>query len=428
MAPNRPLKRSLGTFALIVYGVGDILGAGIYALIGKVAGMAGEAAWISFVVAFVVASLTGLTYAELSSRFPRSAGAALFSLAAFKNKGLSYLVGFLVLLSGMVSMATVSRAFAGYLNALFPEISFPVVVILFLLVLAVINFCGIRESSAANVICTSIEVTGIFIVIVAGMKFFGQVNYLNLTTAQTISAPTAILQAGVLAFYAFIGFEDLANLAEEVRTPEKTLPRAILTALAVATVIYILTAIAAVSAVPPAELASSQAPLVLVVSKGFPQVPKEWFTFVALFAVANTALINFIMGSRIIYGMAQERLIPSVLGRVHPKTQTPHVAIIFIFSVVLFLALTGRIVILAQSTSFLLLVVFFAVNLSLVVLKLRKRGQRPIFQIPIAVPIIGALCCLGLGIQVSFTAFLTVIFLIAAGLLLYFFQRFFIRF
>src|SRR3989338_2642128 len=218
-----PLKRSIGTFALIAYGVGDILGAGIYALIGKVAGMVGEAAWISFVIAFVVASLTGLTYAELSARFPRSAGAALFSLAAFKNKSFSYLVGFLVLLSGIVSMATVSQAFAGYLNALSPNLSNPVVIVAFFLVLAAVNFWGIRESSVTNLICTVIEVTGILIVIVAGMRFFGKADYLNVTPSSGISVHTAILQAGVLAFYAFIGFEDLVNLAEEVHEPEKTL-------------------------------------------------------------------------------------------------------------------------------------------------------------------------------------------------------------
>ncbi len=426
MIPNtssHSLKRSLGTFALIAYGVGDILGAGIYALIGKVAGMVGEAAWISFVVAFVVASLTGLTYAELSARFPRSAGAALFSLAAFKNKSFSYLVGFLVLLSGIVSMATVSQAFAGYLNALFPDLSNPVVIVAFFVTLAAVNFWGIRESSVTNVICTVIEVTGILLVIIAGMKFFGKVDYLNVSPASGTSVHAAILQAGVLAFYAFIGFEDLVNLAEEVHEPEKALPRAILAALGIATVIYFLTALAAVSAVPPAELASSSAPLALVVSKGLPLVPKELFTLIALFAVANTALINFIMSSRILYGMAKERLVPGVFGRVHSKTKTPHIAIVSVFAVVLVLALTGRIVILAQSTSFLLLVVFFLMNLALAVLKFRKCEPKPAFQVPAAVPILGALCCLGLGAYVSLTAFLTVISLILIGFLLYFFQR-----
>jgi amino acid transporter len=246
--------------------------------------------------------------------------------------------------------------------------------------------------------------------------------------APGISVHAAVLQAGVLAFYAFIGFEDLANLAEEVREPEKTLPRAILIALAVAAVIYILVALAAVSAVPPAELAQSSAPLVLVVSKGFPLVPKELFTFVALFAVTNTALINFIMSSRILYGMAQERLVPSILSQVHPKTQTPHMAIAFVFVVALLLALTGQVVILAQSTSFLLLAVFCAMNLALAILKLRKGSIQTPFRVPIAVPIFGALCCFGLGLYVGMSAFLTVIFLIATGFLLYFFQRLLFRF
>ena len=201
---STPLKRSLGPFALIIYGVGDILGAGIYALIGKVAGLTGNGAWLAFLFTFVVASLTGLSYAELGSRFPRSAGASVYSLRAFRNSFLSYLLGFLVLMSGAVSMATVSHAFAGYLKALWPFVPAWSVMALFFLTLTVINFWGIKESSLTNIVCTAVEISGILIVIVAGLKAFGRVDYLEIAPPPGHSPVGAFFQAGVIAFYAFI--------------------------------------------------------------------------------------------------------------------------------------------------------------------------------------------------------------------------------
>ena len=269
------LKRSIGTVALIAYGIGDILGAGIYALVGKVAGIMGPASWLSFIAAFIVASLTGLAYAELGSRMPRSGGAAVFTLEAFRKPALSYLIGFLVLLSGVVSMATVSHGFSGYLQALFPKIPTLVIIFSFFIVLAIINFLGIKESSLANIFCTIVEVIGLVIVIAAGLKFFGNANYFSINPPTGISPASALLQGGILAFYAFVGFEDLVNVAEETKSPEKNMPRAIVTALMVTAVIYILVVVAAVSAVPISELSSSRAPLVLVVEKGFPGLPRN---------------------------------------------------------------------------------------------------------------------------------------------------------
>jgi amino acid transporter len=403
--------------------VGDILGAGIYALIGKVAGLVGSACWLAFLFSFFVAVFTAFSYGELGSRFPRSAGASVYSLRAFRNPALSYFVGFLVLMSGVVSMATVSHGFAGYVRAVWPAIPTPAVILAFLLLLTAINFWGIRESSLTNIFCTALEISGILIVVWVGLRFFGSVNYLEIVPPEGKGPVTGFFQASVLAFYAFIGFEDIANVAEETRDPERVMPRAILTALGIVTVLYILTAVAAVSAVPASELAHSTAPLVLVVKRGLPWFPAGLFSLIALFAVTNTALVNFIMGSRLLYGMAKEGLLPPFLGRVHPARHTPYVAIGVVLSVAAVLAFTGTLVILAQSNSLILLSIYFLMNGSLLAVKFRREEPCPPFQVPLWVPFLGCLTAFFLAFFVDRRAFLTVGILLLAGSGLYFLLR-----
>ncbi len=421
--PSGRLKRSLGTVALMIYGIGDILGAGIYVLIGKVAGAVGPACWLSFVISFLVASLTGLCYAELGSRHPRSAGETVYSLHAFRNRALSYLIGFLVFLSGMVSLATVAHGFSGYLRAVFPQVPDALLMLFFLAVLTLINLWGIKQSSITNIVCTTIEISGLLIVMAAGMQFLGNVDYLSVVPAEGISPHFAFLQGAVLAFYAFIGFEDIVNVAEETRRPAQAIPRAIIAALIVAAIFYMLTAIAAVSAVPVAELSSSSAPLMLVVERGLPSVPRELFTLIALFAVTNTALINFIMSSRILYGMSREGLAPPVIARVHGDWGTPHVAILITLLIVVTLTFMEGLETLAQSTSLLLLSVFLVMNLSLIAIKYRSKGVRPAFQVPIWIPILGAAGCLTLIVFVEAKAFITVLILVLIGVMIYLFLR-----
>ncbi|MBI2167412.1 MAG: amino acid permease [Candidatus Omnitrophica bacterium] len=415
------LKRSLGLFALVAYGVGDILGAGIYVLIGKMAGLVGNACWLSFLIALVVASLTGLSYAELSSRFPRSAGESYYSLKAFGRPLLSYLVGFLVLISGVVSMAVVSQGFTGYVTALCPFLPGPGVILCFFLVLTVINFWGMRESSVTNIFCTALEISGILIVIAAGIGAFGRVNYLEISPPAGMKVSTALSQGAVFAFYAFIGFEDMVKAAEESREPEKLIPRAIVWSIAIVACLYVLTALAAVSVVPAGELAKSQAPLALVVKTGFPGIPPALFTLIALFAVTNTALVNFVMGSRLLYGMAREGLAPEAFAHIHPKRNTPDRAIIALLAVALPLALAGSLATLAQSNSLILLTVFFLVNVSLTVIKLRPAEAIPPFQIPVVIPILGALTCLFLIFYIQAEAFVIALSLVALALCLYLF-------
>lgn len=429
--PQGELKRTLGLFSLVAYGVGDILGAGIYALVGKIAGLVGSACWISFLISFFVAALTGLSYAELGSRFPKSAGETHYTLKAFHKPVLAYAVGFLVLMSGVVSMAAVSHGFGGYVRALFPGVSLWAVILVFFTVLGAISFWGMRESSVTNIVCTAVELAGLLIVIAIGLAHFGRVDYLEFATAPEGTSPWgAVFQGSVLAFYAFIGFEDMVKASEESHSPAKLIPRAILISLALIGVFYILTALAAVSVVPAQELAASQAPLMTVVERGAPGFPRGMFTFIALFAVTNTALVNFVMSSRLLYGMAREGLVPSVLGRVHPVRSTPHWAIGVVFVLALTLALTGTLSRLAQSTATLLLIVFVFVNVSLAVLKIQVKSQgasKPhesarsegFFSVPVFVPILGALTALFLLAHVSASALVTAAVLLAVALALF---------
>ena len=421
---NKPsLLRHMGFWAIVAYGVGDILGAGIYALIGKIAGIAGHYCWIAFCVAFVTASFTALSYAELGSRFPRSGGEATFCLEGFKSPWVSFQIGWLVLFSGIVSMATISRAFAGYLSPLVPGVPAPLIIAVFLFLLTAINFAGIRHSSSANIACTLIEVSGLLIIVAIGANTL--LNHGGLALApvsgERVSMPL-MLQAGALAFFAFIGFEDMVNVSEEVKNPERSIPAAIITALGLASLLYVAVAIISVNVVEPQQLAQAKAPLLEVVRIGAPSFPLSLFTIIALFAVSNTSLLNFITGSRLIYGMADQGLLPKVLARIHPRTRTPYVAIFLVLAVTLALALSGTLTFLAGTTSTLLLLVFIAVNGSLLRIK-QQRREGGKFHVPAFVPLFGIISCSGLIAFVPHRSLVTAGGVAAAGVILWLLNR-----
>ncbi len=394
MSPPK-LNRRIGLFALVIYGVGDILGAGIYALIGKAAGEMGNGIWMAFLASMVAAGLTGLSYASLGSRYPRAGGASFFTHRAFKNNFLAYVIGLAALSSGVTSMAAGSRAFAGYFTILVSSVPIDLVVIGFCLVIAGVVIRGIRESIWMNMLCTGIELGGLLLVIAVGAKFVGSVDY---TSTVSLGNPAGdlsvalILSGAVLTFYSFVGYEDIINVSEEVKNPESTIPKGILLSVLIASIIYVAVSLVAVSVIPAAELAASSAPLVDVVKRAAPWFPPIAFAFIAMFAVANTALLNFIMGSRLIYGMANQGLMPKVLGKLN-RRHTPYVSSVAVLGFMLILALTGNIASLARATSVLLLICFMTVNLALIALKWRKDEPQGRFEIPYAIPVLGALVC-----------------------------------
>lgn len=393
------LERHIGLIALTLYGVGDILGAGIYGLVGKAAGQMGNAIWIAFLASTVAAGLTGLSYASLGSRYPKAGGAAFVTQKAFRRGWLAYAVGLAALASGLTSMATGARVFAGYFNGLFPGLMLPLVIIGFALVLAAIVIRGIKESIWLNSLCTLIELGGLLIVIAVGFGFLGSVNYFDATTP---SNPTGglgasiILSGAVLTFYSFVGFEDMLNVGEEVKNPTRNLPLGLILSVLISSCIYVVISLVAVSVVPADVLANSNQPLVDVVAKAAPWFPTKIFSVISMFAVTNTALLNFIMGSRIMYGMSKQGLLPKVLAKVHSTRKTPYVAAATVFVIMLGLALSGDISSLAKATSVLLLLCFTLVNLALVVIKRRSDEPKGSFEIPSVIPILGAGVCVAL--------------------------------
>jgi amino acid transporter len=395
---NEPaLRRTIGPVQMALYGLGSMLGAGIYGLVGKAAGQTGNALWLAFVVALIAALLTALSYASLGSRHPRAAGAAYVTGRAYGYPLLSFMVGLALVCSGLTSIATQSRVFAANLVALFGIEGVPLWLLAlgFLLLLTGLVFRGIRESMWVNVLCTLIEAGGLVLVIVVALSYWGSVDYFEIPpAADGDHAILLVMQGAVLAFFAFIGFEDMINVAEETRDPEWTIPLGLILAMSGAAVLYIAVAVTAVSVVPWQELAAAPGPITEVMGRAAPSIPPIVFTAITLFAVANTALVNYVTASRLIYGMARQGLLPRRLGNVHAARRTPHVAVAALFLVLAPLALLGTITELAAATVLLLLLVFMVVNGALVILKRRKSEPLGRFEVPLFVPVLGALVCL----------------------------------
>ena len=400
-ATGTQLARTMGLFSLIVYGVGDMVGAGIYVTIGDAAAAMGNAVWLAFLASMVAAALTGLSYASIASRYPRAAGAAYVTQRAFRLPLLAYVVGLATTASGLTSMAAGANGFARELSTLVAGVPSWAIILAFLGTLGIINFWGIRESMWANLVCTAVEVGGLVFIIAVGMKYWGSVDYFESPArGAATAAPGAllVLNGAVLTFFSFIGFEDMLNVSEEVKDPVRTVPKALIGALAIATVLYVAMSITAVSVVDYRELADRKlgAPLAQITNKATPWLSPWVFTAITLFAVTNTALINYIMGSRLLYGMARHGLLPAPLGRVHRTRRTPHVAVGVLLVVVVTLALSGGVPQLASATSLLLLSCFVVVNVALIVLK-RRPGEPPGgFEVPVVVPALGALVCAAL--------------------------------
>jgi APA family basic amino acid/polyamine antiporter len=404
------LNRVIGPALLLLFVVGDILGTGVYALTGKVANEVGGAVWLPFLLAFVVALLTAFSYLELVTKYPRAAGAALYTHKAFGLHFLTFMVTFAVMCSGLTSASSASKAFAGNFAKAFDlslgdGIALTAVALGFMTLVALINFRGVGESVKANVVLTCVELTGLIIVIGVGAWALGGGNgdLSRLTEFNTPPGDSVLLSvtAGTaLAFFAMVGFEDSVNMAEETRDPVKIFPKVMLIGLCVTGAIYVLVAISAVALVPPAELGAGDTPLLKVVSAGAPGFPLSIFAFITMFAVANSALINMMMASRLLYGMANERVLPTVLGKVHRTRRTPWVGILFTtviaFGLIWFADLTA----LGGTTALLLLCVFTVVNVAVLVLR-RDPVEHRHFRAPTVIPVIGAVACAFLASPLS---------------------------
>jgi amino acid transporter len=404
------LNRVIGPGLLLLFVVGDILGTGVYALTGKVAAEVGGAVWLPFLAAFVVALLTAFSYLELVTKYPRAAGAALYTHKAFGLHFLTFMVTFAVMCSGLTSASSASKAFAGNFAEAFDlslgeGLGLTAVAVAFMTLIALVNFRGVGESVKLNVVLTCVELTGLLIVIAIGAWALGGGNG-DLSKLVQFDAPAgenpffSVTAATALAFFAMVGFEDSVNMAEETKDPVRIFPKVMLTGLCVTGLIYVLVAISAVALVSPADLSEGEAPLLKVVAAGAPAFPLWIFAFITMFAVANSALINMLMASRLLYGMANERVLPKVLGRVHRTRRTPWVGIVFTtliaFGLIWFADLTA----LGGTTALLLLCVFTVVNIAVLVLR-RDRVEHKHFRAPTVIPVIGALACAYLASPLS---------------------------
>jgi amino acid transporter len=412
--PQTRLARRVGPLMLLLFVLGDMLGGGIYTLAGEVGGEVGGAIWAAFLAAFVLAALTACAYAELVSKYPRAAGAALYANRAFGRPFFTFMVAFAVMASGITSASTLARGFAGDALGEFVDVRVIPVAIAFLLIVALINARGIAESVRVNALLTMVEAGGLLLIIVIGFAALGDPGAdfgRNLEFKEGTAPLFAILSGAGLAFYALIGFEDSVNIAEEVRHPARSYPRILFGGLTIAGTLYLLVTLVASGVIPTAELADSSAPLVLVGEQGPLGIDPKVFAAITLFALANGALINMVMASRLVYGMSEEGIVPGFFGRVLSGRRTPITAIVFTTVLGLILVATGDLAALADTTVLLLLCAFAIVNVAVLVLR-RDEVPHEHFRAPTIAPILGAVVCVVLIVDNEAEIFLR------AGLLL----------
>ncbi|HEU5302795.1 MAG TPA: APC family permease [Acidimicrobiia bacterium] len=402
-APTRPLRRALGTGLLGILVVGDILGAGIYILVGEVADDVGGLVWLPFLLAFSLAALTALSYVELVSRHPHAAGSAHYVDIAFGRPLLTFLVGYVVAASAISTAAVVSRAVGGQYLAAFVDVPVAPVAVGTIVVLSAVTWIGISESARANAVLTIVEVSGLVLVLIAGAAGLveGQAEPSRLLEAGRGGLETSgVLAAVALAFFAYLGFEDVVHLSEEVREPRRSFPRALVGGLAVVGLLYLGVTVSVSMLVPATTLAGSSAPLLDALDAGPIPVPSRVFAVIAIVAVTNTALLALTTASRQIYGLAEKRSIPGLLGRVG-RRHTPTIAIVLVAGMAATLAATGDLRELADTTVTLLLAVFAMVNVTVLVARRRipRRDGRRVddpFRVATFVPVLGAGACTGL--------------------------------
>lgn len=389
------LQRRLTLPLFVFYGLGSILGAGIYALVGKVAGYAGLFTPVAFALASVIAALTGFSYAELSARYPRSGGEAIYTNRAFGIRALSTFIGLLVVFSAVISIGVLTNAFVGYLQ-IFVPIARGVAVTLTILVATAITVRGIRESALTAALFTLIEIFGLLLIIWVGREGLAtlpeRVGSLFLPVSG--AAWSGILAGAFLAFYAFIGFEDMANIAEEVKNPHRNLPLGILLAIFTSTVLYCAVATVAVLSLPARVLQATDAPLAVIYERATGSSPVV-ITFIGLFAIANGILVQIILGSRILYGLSKQGWMPAILGRVHSSTHVPLISTILIASTGFVFALWLPLVKLAEVTSFTVLIVYAFVNAACIRVKIRDPHPANVRTFPLLVPVLGVAVVVG---------------------------------
>ena len=400
MSQDSELKRELGLLEVTLSGVGIIVGAGIYALIGPAAGMAGNAVWLSFGIAALIALFTGLSYAELSSMFPKASAEYEYTNHAFGRR-IAFVVGWMIIFSGVTGSSTVALGFGGYFSSI-TGISVLISSILLIPALSLIILYGIKESAWVAIIFTLIEISGLVLIIFIGIPHLGSVDYFEMPYGFG-----GIFGAAALVFFAYMGFEDIVKLSEETKNPEKVIPKGLVLALVITIILYMLVPLSAVSVLGWEQLGSSKAPFSDVAYVALGNSAYVLVSVIALFATANTVLIILLVTSRIIYGMAASFSLPHQLARIHPKRRTPWVAIIATMVVSMIFVLAEDIAFVASVNDFILFLTFMVINASLIFLRYREPGRPRPFRVPLTLgrmpllPVMGIFSCIFLTLHLE---------------------------
>ena len=415
------LRRAITPGLLLFFIVGDILGGGIYALVGEVARETGGAIWTAFGLALVMAAFTAGSYAELVGKYPRAGGAGLYVHRAFGRPFVSFLVAFAIVVSGITSASALSRAFGGNYLSAFVDVPVVLTALALLALIASVNLRGIEESVKLNVGFTLVEMSGLVLIVVVAAVALAQGDAEPARAfefKEGSSVFVATLGGAALAFYALIGFEDSVNVSEETVNPARTYPKALFGGLAIAGTLYLLVTIGASMVVPTGDLVGSSGPLLEVVRQGPLDVPTRLFSAIGLLALSNGALINMIMASRLLYGMAQEGVVPRPFASVLPGRCTPWFAILFTSSIAAVLVVTGDLGSLADTTVALLVIVFGIVNVCVLVLR-RERVEHEHFVVPSLVPVIGLGISAALLTQIEAATYARAAVLVSLGVALW---------
>lgn len=412
------LERSLSLWEVTLMSIGIILGAGIYVIIGEAAGFTGNSLWISFLIGASVATFTGLSYAELCSRFPKAGAEYVYVQNSFGQTS-AWLTGWLIIAGNIIGGTTVALGFSNYFSALFNTSVIPVAIVV-LIICGIILVLGIKETASVTILFTLIEAIGLFIIIFIGLQKFGNVDYLQLT-----NGIKGIIEGGVLIFFSYLGFQGITRLAEETKQPEKNIPKAIILSIIITTIIYILVAIAAVSVIPAQDLANENAPLARIAETSFGQNSFIVLSAIALFSTFNTALMMLLSGSRLIYGISKEKGLPKLFSKVSKRTLAPWVAISGVITAAIFCLLIGDLKSIANLTNFTVFSVFIVINATLIFLRVKKPinegfkvpfniGKIPIF------PLLGIITSIFMIGNLSIRILILGILLIIIGIIVHF--------
>jgi APA family basic amino acid/polyamine antiporter len=374
---EQKLHRTLGLAECVFFATGSILGAGIYAIIGKIAGFSGNMIWLSFGFASLTALMTAFSYAELSSMYPHTGGEYVYVKEAFNEK-IGSIVGYIISISGAVSGATVAIGFAGYFSQLL-SVGMIMSTIGIIVLVLLINVSGIRKSSLLNIIFTIIEVSGLGLVIYVAWPYIGDVNYLEIPPGGI----NHVLLASALSFFAFMGFEEIVKLSEETKNAERTIPRALFISSIIVTILYTIVALCAVSAIPWEQLKESSRPLSDIVKQEMGTVGATIIAFIALFSTTNTILSNMMGSSRVMLNMSREKKWLKKLNYISPKRKTPVRTLIVAAILMICFALIGKLERVALMATFFVFITFLFVNLSVIILRIRQKTRGRPYRIPV---------------------------------------------